>query len=59
MRAALGAGAALSGGVLAGALAGWWLAQRSGQSWWFLAGFFAGALAGGISALRLLYAAAK
>jgi F0F1-type ATP synthase assembly protein I len=53
--AALGAGSALTGGVLAGALTGWWLSERTGAAWWFIVGFFAGALVGGVSAMRLLY----
>ncbi|MFN2448312.1 MAG: AtpZ/AtpI family protein [Candidatus Baltobacteraceae bacterium] len=58
MSGATSAGAALLGGVAAGTAAGVWLAQRTGASWWFIAGFFAGVLAGGFAALRLLYGAA-
>jgi len=56
---ALGAGTVFSGSVLAGLAIGFWIGRQTGASWWIVAGLFAGALAGGYAALRLLLAASR
>lgn len=59
VNAALGAGMTFAGTVLVGTIGGWWAATASGQSWWFIVGFFGGVFLGGFSAVRLLLRASK
>lgn len=50
----IGAGASFAVTVLAGLLAGIWLAGRTGQQLWVLGGLFAGLAIGGYAAFRLI-----
>jgi len=52
--AIIGAGASFALTVLAGLLAGIWLAGRTGQQLWVLGGLFAGLALGGYAAVRLI-----
>jgi hypothetical protein len=52
--AIIGAGASFAVTVLAGLLAGIWLAGRTGQQLWVLGGLFAGLAIGGYAAFRLI-----
>jgi hypothetical protein len=50
----IGAGATFAGTVLAGLLAGIWLAGRTGAQGWVLGGLFGGLALGGYAAVRLV-----
>jgi len=52
--AIVGAGASFAITVLAGLLAGIWLAGRTGQQIWVLGGLFLGLGVGGYAAVRLI-----
>ena len=57
--AALGAGTAFGGSVLAGLLLGIWIGRLTGASWWVMVGLFAGVFAGGYGAFKLLLTASR
>lgn len=55
----IGAGATFAGAVMAGLVAGIWLAGRTGQQLWVLGGLLVGMALGGYGAYRLAVRSAR